>query len=264
VLVLAGGSIGTPAGADLKQVIPFIDANLRTIATKKARAVAGVSLGGLGAFHYTQARPDLYSQTASLSGDIDLSANSMDLRMAVAVAVTDALGTMCASSSGYCDPDESAFKPGADSDALFGSPYPVFNVGWRWNQVDPAQHMDRLAGTGVSNYTGGGGAHLSTWSSGWRARSRTSRHAWTPWACPPTTSTTATVQAGRPVQRRSHRGPLGTGSPGPDSAVGAGLRLLTVDAGITGDQDGSRHPHAIRRGGVPPRCETAADLHSNS
>jgi hypothetical protein len=122
VLVLAGGSIATPAGADLKQVIPFIDANLRTIATKKARAVAGVSLGGLGAFHYTQARPDLYSQTASLSGDIDLSANSMDLRMAVAVAVTDALGTMCASSSGYCDPDESAFKPGVDSDALSARP----------------------------------------------------------------------------------------------------------------------------------------------
>ncbi|MFE9628326.1 alpha/beta hydrolase-fold protein [Streptomyces sp. NPDC006527] len=79
MLVLAGGSIGTPAGADLKQVIPFIDANLRTIATKKARAVAGVSMGGLGAFHYAQARPDLYSQTASLSGDIALSANSMDL-----------------------------------------------------------------------------------------------------------------------------------------------------------------------------------------
>ncbi|ADI13024.1 putative esterase [Streptomyces bingchenggensis BCW-1] len=141
----------------LKQVIPFVDANLRTIATKKARAVAGVSMGGFGAFHYAQVRPDLFSQTASLSGDIDLSANSMDLRMAVVASVTDALGAMCASSSGYCDPNESAFKPGVDSDALFGSPYPVLNVDWRWNQVDPSQHMDRLAGIGVSIYTGDGG-----------------------------------------------------------------------------------------------------------
>ncbi|MFI2054588.1 alpha/beta hydrolase [Streptomyces purpureus] len=155
----------------LKQVIPFIDANLRTIATKKARAVAGVSMGGFGAFHYAQVRPDLFSQTASLSGDIDLSARSMDLRMAVVASVTDALGAMCASASGYCDPNESPYKPGVDSDALFGSPYPVFNVDWRWNEVDPSQHMDRLAkgGVGVSIYTGDGGGSpvdMEFWVSG--------------------------------------------------------------------------------------------------
>ncbi|WP_093877210.1 alpha/beta hydrolase family protein [Streptomyces sp. TLI_105] len=153
----------------LKQVIPFIDANLRTIAVKKSRAVAGISMGGFGAFHYAQARPDLFSQTASLSGDIDLSANSMDLRLAVVASVTDAMGAMCASSSGYCDPNESAYKPGVDSDALFGSPYPVFNVDWRWNEVDPSQHLDRLAGIGVSLYTGDGGGsptNMEFWVAG--------------------------------------------------------------------------------------------------
>ncbi len=153
----------------LDQVIPFIDANLRTLATKKSRAIAGISMGGFGAFHYAQARPDLFAQTASLSGDIDLSANSMDLRMAVVASVTDALGAMCASSSGYCDPDNSAYKPGVDSDALFGSPYPVFNVDWRWNQVDPSQHMDRLKGMGISLYTGDGGGsplNMEFWVSG--------------------------------------------------------------------------------------------------
>nr|WP_251072241.1 alpha/beta hydrolase-fold protein [Streptomyces sp. ISL-43] len=133
----------TPAGAQnwenfhLKQVIPFIDANLRTIATKKARAIAGVSMGGFGALHYAQDRPDLFSQTASLSGDIDLSVRSMDLRLAVVASLV-------------------AYEPSVDSDAAFGSPYPVFNADWRWNEVDPAQHMDKLAGVGVSIYVGNG------------------------------------------------------------------------------------------------------------
>ncbi|WSI28264.1 esterase family protein [Streptomyces sp. NBC_01343] len=121
----------------LKQVIPFIDANLRTIATKKARAVAGVSMGGFGALHYAQVRPDLFSQTASLSGDIDLSVRSMDLRMAVVASLV-------------------AYEPSVDSDAVFGSPYPVFNADWRFNEVDPAAHMERLAGVGVSIYVGNG------------------------------------------------------------------------------------------------------------
>ncbi|MFD7834090.1 alpha/beta hydrolase [Streptomyces sp. NPDC059761] len=133
----------TQAGAQnwenfhLKQVIPFIDANLRTIATKKARAVAGVSMGGFGALHYAQVRPDLFSQTASLSGDIDLSVRSMDLRMAVVASLV-------------------AYEPSVDSDAAFGSPYPVFNADWRFNEVDPAAHMDKLKGVGVSIYVGNG------------------------------------------------------------------------------------------------------------
>ncbi|MER5732571.1 alpha/beta hydrolase-fold protein [Streptomyces sp. NPDC002138] len=134
----------TAAGAQnwetfhLKQVIPFIDANLRTIATKKARAIAGISMGGFGALHYAQVRPDLFSQTASLSGDIDLSVRSMDLRMAVVASLV-------------------GYSPSVDSDAAFGSPYPVFNADWRFNEVDPAQHVDRLAGVGVSIYVGNGG-----------------------------------------------------------------------------------------------------------
>lgn len=152
----------TAAGAQnwenfhLKQVIPFIDANLRTIATKKARAVAGVSMGGFGALHYAQDRPDLFSQTASLSGDIDLSVRSMDLRLAVVASLIDAQGAICGSVSGDCDPAESPYKPGVDSDALFGTPYPVFNADWRWNAADPSQHMDKLAGIGVSIYVGNG------------------------------------------------------------------------------------------------------------
>ncbi|MDQ0984494.1 S-formylglutathione hydrolase FrmB [Streptomyces sp. V2I9] len=159
----------TAAGAQnwetfhLDQVIPFIDANLRTIPTKKGRAIAGVSMGGFGAFHYAQARPDLFRHTASLSGDIDLSARSMDLRLAVVATLIDAQGAACASASGVCDPADSPYKPGVDSDAAFGSPYPVFNADWRWNQVDPSQHMAKLAngGVSVSIYVGDGGGSIT-------------------------------------------------------------------------------------------------------
>ncbi|MGA5134852.1 alpha/beta hydrolase [Streptomyces olivoreticuli] len=121
----------------IQQVIPFIDANLRTIATKQARAIAGLSMGGFGAFHYAQNHPELFGQTASLSGDVDLSVRFMVLRLAVVASLV-------------------AYKPPVDSDAVFGSPYPVLNADRRWNEIDPSQHVDQFAGTGVSIYVGNG------------------------------------------------------------------------------------------------------------
>ncbi|WSY48157.1 alpha/beta hydrolase-fold protein (plasmid) [Embleya sp. NBC_00888] len=121
----------------IRQVIPFIDANLRTIATKQARAVAGLSMGGFGAFHYAQNHPQLFGQTASLSGDVDLSTRFMVLRLAVVASLV-------------------GYKPAVDSDAAFGSPYPVLNADRRWNEIDPSRHVDRFAGIGVSMYVGNG------------------------------------------------------------------------------------------------------------
>jgi S-formylglutathione hydrolase FrmB len=166
----------TAAGAQnwetfhLDQVIPFIDANLRTIATRQGRAIAGVSMGGFGALHYAQDRPDLFSQVASFSGDIDLSVDSMDLRMAVVATLTNALGGFCGttslSASGDCT---GLYTPAVSSDAIFGSPYPVFNADELWNEADPSTHMDKLAGIGISIYTGngdGGPTSLEFWVEG--------------------------------------------------------------------------------------------------
>lgn len=149
----------TAAGAQnwetfsINQVIPFIDSNLRTIATKKGRAVAGVSMGGFGAFHYGQDHPELFSQVASFSGDIDLSVDSMDLRLAVVASLTNAAGALCGNIFGNCN---GPYGPTVSSDALFGSPYPVFNVDWKWNEIDPSRHMDKLKGIGISIYVGNG------------------------------------------------------------------------------------------------------------
>lgn len=189
----------TPAGAQrwenfhINQVIPFIDTNLRTTADKQHRAIAGISMGGYGAVRYAERHPDLFSQVASFSGDLDLSRASADLRAAVVGSLT-------------------TFSPPVDSDALYGTPYP-FSIFYpysdvMWNDNSPGTHAAALQGIGVSFYVGNGGVARSrrpptptttTCSSngGCRARPSTSRTPSAPPASPTTTSTTVTAPAPR-------------------------------------------------------------------
>jgi S-formylglutathione hydrolase FrmB len=55
----------------LGQLVPWIDANLRTITGRSGRAIAGLSMGGFGSIHYAEDRPDLFSYAASFSGALD-------------------------------------------------------------------------------------------------------------------------------------------------------------------------------------------------
>lgn len=50
------------------ELIPFVDANFRTIADKKHRAMAGLSMGGMETRAITLARPDLFGSYCVLSG----------------------------------------------------------------------------------------------------------------------------------------------------------------------------------------------------
>ncbi len=151
----------TAAGAQnwenfhINQVIPFIDANLRTLADKKDRAVGGLSMGGFGAMHYAQSHPGLFSQVVSLSGATDFSVNHLVMRGAVVATLTNVGAPLCGSSAPTCSLN---FGPTVSSDAVFGSPYPVFNADWRWNAVDPSSHanVSALAGMGIALYTGDG------------------------------------------------------------------------------------------------------------
>jgi S-formylglutathione hydrolase FrmB len=121
----------------LDQVIPFIDANLRTIPARDGRAISGHSMGGFGAFHYAEHRPDLFAYAGSFSGGLDLL--NQEQRVAV-VATTQLPG------SG---------TPTVPIDAIFGPPiWPLDGV---WNAESPAQHVDSLRGMGVAMYTGNGG-----------------------------------------------------------------------------------------------------------
>ncbi|MFD5764408.1 alpha/beta hydrolase [Streptomyces sp. NPDC127049] len=141
----------------LTQVVPFIDANLRTRADRDHRAVVGLSMGGYGSLHYAEARPDLFGHVAALSGGIDF--GMAQVRAAVLATELNLTGAWCAvssssstSGSGKC----TGYGPYVDSDAIFGSPYPVFNADRVWKAVDPAApaNLAKLSRTGITLYTG--------------------------------------------------------------------------------------------------------------
>jgi S-formylglutathione hydrolase FrmB len=121
----------------LDQVLPLIDANLKTIPTRAGRAIVGHSMGGFGAFHYAEHRPDLFSYVGSFSGGLDLL--SQEERVAV-------LESELAPASG---------TPTVPIDSIFGPPvWPLDGV---WNAQSPAQHVESLRGMGIAMYSGNGG-----------------------------------------------------------------------------------------------------------
>ncbi|NIJ10421.1 S-formylglutathione hydrolase FrmB [Saccharomonospora amisosensis] len=121
----------------LDQVIPFVDANLRTIAARQGRAISGHSMGGFGAFHYAQSRPELFGYVGSFSGGLDL-LNQAQRAAVVATTQLPGSGT-----------------PTVAPDAIFG--VPVWPLDTVWNEKSPAQHVESLRGMGVAMYTGNGG-----------------------------------------------------------------------------------------------------------
>lgn len=55
----------------IRQLIPFIDAHYRTVAERRGRAIAGVSMGGFGAVSYAARHPELFAAVISFSGLVD-------------------------------------------------------------------------------------------------------------------------------------------------------------------------------------------------
>ena len=50
------------------ELVPFVDANFRTIAKKESRAMAGLSMGGMETHTITLARPEMFGWYGLLSG----------------------------------------------------------------------------------------------------------------------------------------------------------------------------------------------------
>lgn len=129
------------------QLVPWVDQNLRTEATREGRAIAGISMGGFGAVRYAQARPDLFGFVSSLSGPLDLS-NPL-IRTVVTV-------------------EELTFGDPVAPGAIFGSTAPGLDRAWQAS--DPVRNADRLRNTSIVLYSGNGGgldpveagAHLMT------------------------------------------------------------------------------------------------------
>ncbi|HET6861919.1 MAG TPA: alpha/beta hydrolase family protein [Pyrinomonadaceae bacterium] len=62
----------------IEELIPQIERKFRTIPKREARAIAGLSMGGYGAFKFSVLRPDLYQFAASFSGAFDVPERSDD------------------------------------------------------------------------------------------------------------------------------------------------------------------------------------------
>lgn len=62
----------------VKQLIAWVDANFRTLGSRSGRAIAGLSMGGFGAFSYAARHPDLFVGAGSFSGALDVT-NGVEL-----------------------------------------------------------------------------------------------------------------------------------------------------------------------------------------
>jgi S-formylglutathione hydrolase FrmB len=68
-----GGAGGPPQWDTfhVSQLIPWVDANYRTVAGRRGRAVAGLSMGGFSAMSQAARHPDVFAAAASFSGAVD-------------------------------------------------------------------------------------------------------------------------------------------------------------------------------------------------
>lgn len=121
------GAYGTPKWESyhIDQLIPWVDANYRTIAERTARASAGASMGGHCAVSYAAQHPDLFGVTAAFSGAVDV--NNPGLRR-------DLLGV----------------------ERLIAGSYATQEV--RWRGITAWDLAANLVNTDVSIYTGNGEA----------------------------------------------------------------------------------------------------------
>jgi len=96
------------------ELVPFVDARFRTVASREGRAVIGKSSGGYGALNLVMHRPDLFCAAASHAGDcaFDLSYRR---ELPTTAALLDRLGGVQPFLQRF---DTAAQKSGADIEAM--------------------------------------------------------------------------------------------------------------------------------------------------
>ncbi len=121
----------------IKHLIPWLDSQLRTVADRSGRAIAGLSQGGFGAMSYAARHPDLFGVAGGYSGLLDLSANPL-----IAVPLTTPI--INATELGL---------NGVPPNTIFGDR--VTNE-INWAAHDPATLAGNLRATSLYAYTGNG------------------------------------------------------------------------------------------------------------
>ena len=133
-----GGVFGPPMWETfhIAQLIPWVDANLRTVASDTGRAVAGLSQGGFGSLSYAARHPDLFTSVAAFSGGCEIDRDP------------EAIST----STGIIEFTTSVLS-GRDKDAIFG-PRDQYPLNWRAH--DPGTLVTNLRGKDIHLWTGDG------------------------------------------------------------------------------------------------------------
>ena len=120
----------------INQLIPWVDTNLRTIATRSQRAIAGLSQGGFCSMSYAARHPDLFATALAYSGAPDIYYDTRDRIGGMAVI--------------------NATEVGLDQqppDTFFGDPV---TDGVNWAAHDPATLAENLRWTRMAMYWGNG------------------------------------------------------------------------------------------------------------
>lgn len=117
------------------QLVSLIDHRYRTVAARRGRAIAGLSMGGFGALSYAARHPDLYAAAASFSGGVDL-----ELRL-------------FGQPAGKITIAATAPRDGGRADSVFGD-FDSQNILWRGH--NPPDLAVNLRGLALGLYTGNG------------------------------------------------------------------------------------------------------------
>lgn len=120
----------------IDQLIPWVDANLRTIPTRAERAIAGLSQGGFCSMSYAARYPDLFGTALAYSGAPDIWYGAVPRAGAEAVINATEVGL-----------------DGVPPDTMFGSP---LTDGINWAAHDPATLASNLRQTHLFLYAGDG------------------------------------------------------------------------------------------------------------
>jgi S-formylglutathione hydrolase FrmB len=120
----------------IDQLLPWVDANLRTIARRSQRAIAGLSQGGFCSMSYAARHPDLFSVALGYSGAPDIYYDPN--------ARVGAKGVINATEVGL---------DGVPPDTFFGN---QSTDGINWAAHDPATLAENLRATKMYMYWGNG------------------------------------------------------------------------------------------------------------
>jgi S-formylglutathione hydrolase FrmB len=133
-----GGRHGPPEWErfHIGELIPFVDARLRTRARREGRAIAGLSQGGFCAMSYAARHPDRFVSATSFSGPPDIAYSPVGV-----VGVTAIVNAT------------EVFLDGAQANAMFGD---RLTNGINWAAHDPATLAENLRGMQLQLFTGNG------------------------------------------------------------------------------------------------------------